>query len=232
MIEHPPFLSKFKHKCTVIPYGIQIEKFRLTERVKAKSEAIRKKFKNPIILFVGRLVDYKGIDYLIRAMKKIDATLLIVGKGPEEEKLKNLVNQIGIEKDRIFFIGSVSDEDLPAYYYASRLLVLPSVSNNEAFGITQLEAHACSRPVVSTGLPTGVPFANLDGVTGIIVPPRSSDELAKAINRLLKDDRFRQQLGERARERVESQFTSKIMAQKILNVYKKVISEDTPTYRG
>ncbi|PIU42088.1 MAG: mannosyltransferase [Candidatus Omnitrophica bacterium CG07_land_8_20_14_0_80_42_15] len=224
MIENSPFLSKVKDKCRVIPYGIQMDKFKLTAEVKARSEAIKGKFKSPIILFVGRLVKYKGVDYLIEAMRDINATLLIIGEGPEEKRLKELIGEIGIEEGRIFFIGKVEDKELLAYYYASHVFVLPSISNNEAFGIVQLEAQACGRPVVSTALPTGVPFVNLNGETGIVVPPKSSEKLAEAINRLLEDGTLRLRLGEQAKKRVESQFTREIMAQKTLELYKELMS--------
>ncbi len=223
MIEGSPFLNRFKYKCRVIPYGIEVERFRLTQEIKVKSEEIRKKFKKPIVLFIGRLVKYKGMDYLINAMKKIDAVLLIGGMGPEEAGLKDLANGLGVGNEKIFFLGLLDDHELPAYYYASDVFVLPAVTSQETFGIVQLEAHACSKPVVSTNLHTSVPFVNLDGVTGIIVPPRSSDKLAEAINKLLKDDKLRERLGAQAKERINSQFTRKIMSQKILELYKELL---------
>ncbi|MDP2924658.1 MAG: glycosyltransferase [Candidatus Omnitrophota bacterium] len=223
IVEQSPFLSKFKNKCITIPYGIETEKFRLTQEGKNKSEEIRRRFKKPIVLFVGRLVKYKGLNYLIDAMKKIDAVLLIVGNGPEETGLKIIVNELGVNKEKVFFLGVVSDKELPFYYHASDVFVLPSITGQEAFGIVQLEAQACAKPVVSTALPTGVPFANLDGVTGIIVPPRSSEKLAEAINKLLKDDKLREQLGLQAKKRVESQFTRQVMAQKTLDLYRGLL---------
>jgi len=226
MLERSPFLCRFKYKCVVIPYGIQIEKFKLTKEIKAKSEEIHKIFKNPIVLFVGRLVSYKGVNYLISAMEKINATLLIIGKGPQEKNLKYLSGKINSQKKKIFFAGEVSDKDLPAYYYASHLLVLPSIGTNEAFGIVQLEAQACFRPVVSTDLPTGISFANLDGITGRIVPARSAEKLAGAINSLLNDDSLRQRLGEAGKRRVQSEFSRAVMGRKILEIYHRVIAEN------
>jgi len=223
MAEKSPLLREFRHKCEVIPLGIQTEKFRLTPEVEARSISIRRRYGTPIVLFVGRLVGYKGLDYLIRAMKDIDGTLLIVGKGPEERRLKGHIGEAGVDKNKIFFVGPVSDEDLPAYYYSCDVFVLPSIGANEAFGVTQLEAQACGRPVVSTSLPTGVPFVNQDGQTGLVVPPRSSERLAGAINALLKNDDMRRRLGARAKERVEAEFTCKIMARRTLDSYRKVL---------
>lgn len=222
ILERSPFLSKFKDKCTVIPYGIDIEKFNLTKELQQKVNSLRSQFKGPIVLFVGRLVNYKGIEYLISAMADIDATLLIVGKGPREGKLKDLAKKLKLS-NKIYFIGELPDKDLPAYYHACDVFVLPSVNNKEEFGIVQLEAHACSKPVISTNLPTGVPFVNLDGVTGLIVPPRSPDKLAEAINRLLSDTELCQKLGEQARKRIETEFKLSDMAEKVLDVYRKTV---------
>ncbi|MDD3296474.1 MAG: glycosyltransferase [Candidatus Omnitrophica bacterium] len=220
IIEHSPFLSMFKDKCVVIPLGIKTEKFKLTDKIKDRSEEIKKQYEGPIILFVGRLVEYKGVDYLIRAMEKINASLLVVGEGPQGKKLRFLGERINSDKKKVFFVGRTSEKDLAAYYYASSVVVLPSVGANEAFGITQLEAHCCSKPVVSTDLPTGVPFVNLDGITGLVVPPKSSQALANAINTLLEDADLCSRLGKQGKERVESQFTMKGMAQKVISLYK------------
>ena len=223
ILEHSPFLDKFRDKCVIIPYGIDIDKFRLTEQVKEATKIIRDRFYGPIILFVGRLVAYKGLDYLIPAMKDIAATLLVVGKGNQEAVLKKLAKNLGVSK-KVFFIGEVQDKDLPAYYHACDVFVLPSVNNKEEFGLVQLEAHTCAKPVVSTTLPTAVPFVNLDGITGITISPRSSKELVVAVNKLLGDEGLRIRLGKQAQDRAESQFNREIMAKKVLDVYREVFS--------
>jgi rhamnosyl/mannosyltransferase len=222
LLERSHFLQQFKNKCTVIPYGIDIEKFRLTQERKQALILIRNKFKCPIVLFVGRLVDYKGIEYLISAMKEVNATLLLVGKGPQESKLRSLSNSLSLNS-KIYFLGEVSDKDLPNYYHACDVFVLPSVNNKEEFGLVQLEAGACAKPIVSTALATGVKFANIHGITGLVVGPHAPAELAAAINKLLVDKELANQLGSRAKERVESQFDIKISAQKVLEVYREVV---------
>ncbi|MCK4267768.1 MAG: glycosyltransferase, partial [Actinomycetia bacterium] len=111
-----------------------------------------------------------------------------------------------------------------SYFYASDLFALPSTANSEAFGYVQLEAHACGLPVVSTNLPTGVPYANLDNVTGLIVPPSDSEALAAAINKLLQDDALRQKLGSQAKKRVENQFNFEVMAEAIEKVYQEALT--------
>jgi len=223
MIAQSPFLKAFKEKCVAIPLGISVEKFRAHQAVIDSSREIQKKFGKPLVLFVGRLVKYKGADYLIKAMQHVPAILLVAGNGPEAPRLRHIVQECGLG-EKVFFLGEVSDSDLPIYYHASQCVALPSVANNEAFGITQLEAQACAKPVVSTALTTGVSFVNLDGITGIVVPPRSSSALSTALNTLLGDDSLCRQLGQAGYKRVEAQFSSALMAEKTFALYQEVLS--------
>jgi len=222
MIEKSSFLQEYRDKCTVIPLGINPQDFELNSYTKEKKEEIKENYDKPIIFFVGRLVYYKGIEVLIRAMENIDAQLLIGGTGPLEEDLKNLVDSLDLN-DNIKFLGFIKDEDLSAYYHASEFFVLPSVAPSEAFGIVQLEAQACGKPVISTNLPTGVPYANKDQKTGIVVEPNSVKELNNAIQKLLKDDSLRKKLGQNAKERVNNKFTIKKMGEAYLNLYNDLL---------
>jgi len=223
MIGSSPLLQPFKDKCTVIPLGIDPKDFVLTYEEETKVNKIKKNYNKPIIFFVGRLVYYKGIKYLIKAMQNIDAQLLIGGTGPLESELKSQVKEYNLE-DRVEFLGYVADEDLSAYYHASEMFVLPSVAKSEAFGIVQLEAQACGKPVISTNLPTGVPYANKDKETGLIVEPKSSQQLADAINLLLSNENLRSTYGENARKRVNDLFTIKKMGKNYLRLYKEVLN--------
>jgi rhamnosyl/mannosyltransferase len=127
--------------------------------------------------------------------------------------------------ERIRYISGVSDDDLPLYYQASDVFVLPSVANSEAFGLVQLEAQASGIPVVSTDLPTGVPFVNQDGYTGLIVPPKDSKGLAKALNKLLGDKDLRMRLGQQAQKRATTEFDIKVCAGRVLKLYQEVVNE-------
>lgn len=223
MIANSPFLEPFKDKCVVISLGINPERFKLTENVKRQAEKIKKKYEKPIILFMGRLVYYKGVRYLIEAMKNVNARLLIGGSGQLKDDLKELSNKLGLD-NKIDFLGFVDDNDLAVYYHACDMFVLPSIAESEAFGIVQLEAQVCGKPVISTNLPTGVPYANMDKETGIIVEPKSSKQLSDAINKLLSNKKLRLKYGTNAKKRVESDFTIRKMSQAYYNIYKELLN--------
>lgn len=160
-------LSRFKSRCRVIPFGIDTLKFQNPDP--AAVSAIRQKFGPKLVLMVGRLVYYKGVEHAVRAMTRIGANLLIIGEGPLNQSLQQQARELGVA-DRIFFLGKVDGSIVP-YYHASDVFILPSIARSEAFGIVQLEAMACGRPVVNTQLASGVPFVSIDGETGITVPP-------------------------------------------------------------
>ena len=214
-VESSPHLLKHKYKCSIIPLGIDTDYFRETKDIATKAKMIKEKFKRKIILFVGRLIYYKGVKYLIKAMKNVDANLLILGFGKLEKKLK-----IKYKNNNIHFLGRVYD--LRPYYAACDVFVLPSIHRSEAFGMVQMEAMAFGKPVISTKLNTGVEYVNQDGKTGIIVEPQNSLELRKAIIKLLNDERLSKKLGSYARDRVQKKFTKEIVATKVFNIYQSL----------
>ena len=175
-----------------------------------------------IVLFVGRLSYYNGVEYLIEAMQSVNAKLLIDGDGKSREKLENMTVSLGLE-ERVKFLGKVSNELLKYCYQICDVFVLPSVEPTEAFGLVQLEAMAYGKPVINTLLPTGVPFVSIDGKTGLTVVPKNSKALADAINKLLSDDELRKKFGIQARNRVVENFTVDKMNEKILKVYQELM---------
>ncbi len=219
MIESSEYLSSFKEKCEVIYPSIDLSKINYDYSQRTGSEREQK-----TILFVGRLVYYKGVEYLIEAMKKINAKLYIVGEGELKKELINKAIALGV-RDKIEFKGKVPDEELQKYYKACDLFVLPSVEPSEAFGLVQLEAMAYGKPVINTNLPTGVPYVSLDGITGFTVSPRDSEALAKAINEILSDEELYMKFSTNARRRVEENFSRNVMLKNILKIYNIVINK-------
>jgi glycosyltransferase involved in cell wall biosynthesis len=143
-------------------------------------------------------------------MPIIPARLLIGGSGPEQVRLAAQAAALGIA-DRVHFLGDISDEDLPALYQAADIFVLPAHLRAEALGLAQIEALASGVPCISTELGTGTSFANLHGVTGLVVPPSDAAALAQAINALLADPDLRRRMGEAGRRRVVELFSRERM---------------------
>lgn len=224
MVEHSELLAPRKNKCRVVPYGIDVSLFDDAPDTLRRAAELKASQLRPVVLFVGRLVYYKGADVLLRAMKQVDADVVLIGRGPMEAELREYAVAHGIAS-RVSFLPPCDDAELAAWYHAADVFALPSVARSEAFGLVQIEAHAAGTPVVSTDLTTGVPFANLDGITGITVPVGDSDALAQAINRLLEDDQLRSRLGSQARARARSDFTIERMARETHAVYAEAAGE-------
>jgi len=224
-VHHSPFLRRFKSKTNIIPYGIDLSIFEINSNIQEKITKIREKFGTRIVLFVGRLTYYKGLQHLIEAMHAVRGNLIIIGGGKLEKELR-IQTQNSKDKDRIWFLGEVPhlSEDLIAFFHACDVFVLPSIERSEAFGIVQLEAMACGKPVVSTDLTTGVPWVNQDGRSGIIVPPRDPKSLATAINTLLENPELRKKYGIYGKERVEKEFTKELVAQRVLHLYREILT--------
>jgi glycosyltransferase involved in cell wall biosynthesis len=223
MITGSEFLAPRAEKCRVVPFGLPPQRLTATPAVMARAAELRAAHAGRrIVLFVGRLVYYKGVDVLVRAMAGVDADLVLIGHGPLERELRELVAALGVAA-RVTFVAPQGDDGLSAWYHAADVFCLPSVARSEAFGLVQIEAHAASIPVVSTNLPTGVPYANIDGVTGFTVPVDDAPALGRALARLLSDDELRTQLGRQAQERALREFTIPRMVAGTLDVYAEAL---------
>ena len=211
----------------VIPYGFEARQFQpsaASQKRLAALRADRASHRGGAIFALGRHVYYKGFDILIRALRTTDALLWLGGTGPLTEELRKIARREGVES-RVRFVGRIPDDELVAYYEACDAFVLSSVEKAEAFGLVQLEAMYCRRPVISCRLGTGVDWVNQDGVTGLLVEPRDAAALAAAINRLLADSPLRARMGEAGRKRVERDFSADTMVRQMLALYRDVTGE-------
>lgn len=218
-VESSAVLQRFRGKCRVIPFGIRLEEFDRFDREEVAR--IRARFGPRIVLGVGRLIYYKGFEHLVRAMKSLDAHLLIVGEGPLRGALEREALRAGVS-DRVTLLGHV--EDVVPYYHAADVFALSSVARSEAFGIVQLEAMACRKPVVNTALDSGVTFVSVDGVTGLTVPPEDSESLAAALDKLLGNPALLARYGRAARLRVEREFDLELMGRSTISLYEEIMS--------
>lgn len=217
-----PMLVDAVNRCRVVPLGIDLDRFRSIDP--SAVSLLRSQWsEDPVVLFVGVLRYYKGLTFLIEAMSRINAQLIIVGDGPMRPSLEAQAVSLGLG-NRVHFTGRVSDSDLPLYYHAADVFCLPSCARSEAFGIVQLEALASGLPIVSTRLGTGVEFVNADNVSGLTVAPRSADALQRALGRILDDSVLRERLAAGALERA-GLFTKERMSQAVMDVYRELVDD-------
>ncbi len=212
-------LSSHLDRCHVIPLGIPLERFRYPDPHIV--DWIRNQYGPSIVVALGRLVRYKGFDHLLRAMTKVDGHLLLIGSGPLREELEAISRSLGIH-DRVTILSGVAD--VVPYYHAADVFVLPSINRSEAFGLVQLEAMACGKPVINTALNSGVPFVSRHEETGLTVAPSDDDALAGAITKLLRDSELRARLGAAAKIRAQTEFNVETMARRTLSLYESVLN--------
>lgn len=210
-------LKKFREKVQVIPFGIDTERFSPEQDWRPERGHDR-----PLrFLFVGRLVRYKGLFELLKAMRRAKGTLEVVGDGPLKESLIQYAeaNQIS---ERVQFRGKVSDAELIQFYRQADVIVLPSIDRGEGFGYVLAEGMACGAAAISTELGTGTSFVNQHHLTGLVVPPQDAGALAEAMNFL---DHSRDTLANyraNALQRIRQQFSIATMISRTLDLYRSV----------
>lgn len=178
--------------------------------------------KGPVIGSVGNLYDVKGHRYLLEAAARVtaqvpDATFVIVGRGELLPELQQLARSLGIDK-QVIFLGH--RDDIAALLHLMDVFVLPSLS--EGLPLSLLEAMGAARPIVATTV-GGIPEVVSDGETGLLVPPRDSEALARSILLLLSDAQLAARVGQRARACVEQRFTCASMVRAYEVLYEKCV---------
>jgi rhamnosyl/mannosyltransferase len=226
-LESSRFLQRYRHKISVVPPCVDPFFLVSPQDTASAKQNLGYAANDLLVLFVGRLVPYKGLRTLLRAFRHVrkrirSAQLAIVGSGPEQPVLEQLANQLGLA-DAVRFVGTLSRPRLREAYSACDLFVLPSLSRSEAFGIVLLEAMARGKPVVATHV-GGIPYVVRQGQSGILVPPFDPIPLAEAISQLLNDPELRQRMGQAGRKRVLANFTREPVTMQLLEIYRKLLA--------
>jgi len=198
-------LRPHRDRVIVIPFGVDPDQW---HRPAAADEL------DVQVLFLGRLVHYKGLPVLMEAMRSVDAGCAVVGDGPVRPPPPGNVS----------YVGAVPDPERAAWYHAADVFVLPSTSRAETFGISMLEAMACGTPAISTEVGTGTSWLNVDGETGLVVAPGDPHALVRALHRLLGDDGLRRRMGEAAQRRVSAHFTRRAMLDSLRQMYESALA--------
>jgi D-inositol-3-phosphate glycosyltransferase len=215
----------------IVPPGVDLATFQPMERADARREI---GYGNDrLLLFVGRLERLKGVEIAIRALALLrdrrhdDVRLLILGEdsheGDESEKdrLKAIAAEAGV-RDRVDFVGSVAHHELPYFYSAADVCVMPSYS--ESFGLVALEAQACGCPVVASGV-SGLRSVVRDEVSGYLIDEHDPAAYAERIGRLLADRELAQQMGRRG-SLLAQRFSWKRTADRLEGLFDHVVERN------
>jgi D-inositol-3-phosphate glycosyltransferase len=207
------------YQADVVPCGVDVHHFTAEGPVEPRRRRLKR------LLYVGRLVERKGVDTVVRALPRLAGVELVVAGGdpdpsadPVAGGLRELAEELGVA-DRLDLRGPVPRSDVPALIRSADVVV--AVPWYEPFGIVPLEAAACGRPLVGSAV-GGLLDSVADGLTGILVPPRDPASLADAVGRLLDDPQMRAHMGRAARHRVEQQFSWERVARATADCYARV----------
>ena len=216
-LQQSPELAAVQDKTAVVPIGIEPV---LYDDYQVRD--FRRLYPGKKIVFaLGRLVPYKGFDSLIDAATYLpdNYVVLIGGVGPLHDALQEQIRQRNLEK-KVRLLGYIANEALPEMFGACSVFVMSSKMKTEAFGIVQIEAMSCARPVVATTIPgSGVSWVNENGFSGLNVPPMNPPAIAKAIQVICSNPDTYQRFSDGALERYATCFTSAIMIDRTISIY-------------
>lgn len=220
-LKNTSFLPKYPNKhYEVLPSRVGDNRLIVTEEQKAKSIEIRNTYSGKKIgFFFGRHVPYKGLEYLIEADKFLDANkiqLLIGGSGPLTDELKEKAKDL----KNIVWLGRLKEEDVNSYLLACDFFAFPSITRNEAYGISLAEALYFGKPAVTFTIPgSGVNWVNVDGETGLEAPNKDVKALADNIIELTEDKELYEKLSKGAYGRAQRYFTKERYAENVLRIF-------------
>ena len=212
-VKESPFLQGVQEKLTYLPIGVDP-----VPEVEAKSSEYKTVFS------FGRLVGYKGYKYLVEAAKFLPDNYRVVigGEGPLRKALEEQIKAEGLEY-KVMLPGRIPQEELPQMFSDCSVFCMSSIWKTEAFGIVQIEAMSCGKPVVATRIPgSGVSWVNEHGYSGLNVEPCNPKDLAEAILQITEDPETYRRYCLNAKERYKSLFTKEAMIKHCLEIYNKL----------
>jgi rhamnosyl/mannosyltransferase len=213
-------LDRYRDKTRVITYGLDRDTY--PEPSAGLLRQWRERVGDKFFLFVGVLRYYKGLHILLDAVEKLDYPVVIVGTGPIEQELKAHAARLGLK--HVMFVGALDEVDKVALLKLCYAVAFPSHLRSEAFGISLLEGAMFGKPMISSEIGTGTTYINVDGVTGLVVPPSDSDALREAMQKLWDNPQLAGEMGERAGARYRELFTSEQMAASYTALYHELVA--------
>lgn len=211
-----PVLAHYQHKTSIIPIGL--DPGRIVQPTLDRLDYWRERVGDRFFFFVGALRYYKGLQFLIEAAKKNRLPVVIAGEGEMHIEI------VRASLPNVSLVGAVSDEDKAALLRLCTAFVFPSHLRSEAFGVALLEAAFAGKPMISSELGTGTSFVNLDGQTGLVVPPSDVNALSDAMTVLWHDEALRAKYGRAASKRANDVFAGDRMVQDYVALYRALVS--------
>jgi rhamnosyl/mannosyltransferase len=210
-------INDVANKSSIIPFGIKDLNYKETTDIVLPF----KKY----LLFVGRLVEYKGLKYLLSSIKSTEYNLIIIGRGPLKEELEDKIREYKLQKQVTILTNINEQKDLNTIYKNAFAFVLPSISKNENFGMVQLEAMYFKLPIITTNIKSGVPSVGIPGESTILVSPKNSKELRDAFHKLYNEKGLASRMGMRGHELFKSKYTYENMINKHIENFQEIINE-------
>jgi rhamnosyl/mannosyltransferase len=211
-----PEMKAFRHKCVVIPVGIELEPLLAIEREPASDHT------QPLILALGPLGTNTGFTSLIEAIERVNGRLVIVGDGERRATLEAQIQQLGLE-GRIRMAGYVSRQMMLTWYSRADVFCVPACEEGEPVDRWVREAMAAGLPVVGTMPPSGVQTVNVNGETGFVVRPGDTIALADALDLLASHPDLRGRMAAAARRKARQEFGRELMGRRIVGVYRDIL---------
>lgn len=215
-------LSGYTDKVEIIPIGLDEPSYPAIEEQNRDLTDARETYGESFFLFVGVLRYYKGLHILLDAMQGASYKVVIVGSGPVERELQQQARRLGLAN--VIFAGFVSDREKMALFRLCRAVVFPSYLRSEAFGVTLLEGAMSARPLISAEVGSGTSHVNIDGETGLVVPPGNSVALRHAMDELYQQPEKARLMGANARRRYEQLFTGARMGKRYAGAYGRILT--------
>lgn len=219
--KHSKYLKKYQHKIKILPISIpKMPPPDISQVTKIKSKNAK------IIFSLGRLVSYKGFEYLIKSAMYLpeDYTIFIGGQGVLKESLQKIISENNLSQ-KVFLLGKLTDAVMKNYYHACDIFCLPSIEKTEAFGIVLLQAMSCGKPIVATEIKgSGVPWVNKNKETGINVPTKNPQSIAAAIQKIIENKEIYHLYSQNAQKRFEMVFRKENNKNELLKIYTKTLT--------
>jgi len=214
-------LRPYLGKMCVIPIGLNESDYPKSDQ--AAHDKWRRRFPAQFFLFTGVFRYYKGLHILLEAARGLEYDIVLVGKGPMEQQLKDQASRLALSN--VHFVGALDDADKTALLDLCTGFVFPSHLRSEAYGLSLVEAAMAGKPMISCEIGTGTTFVNLHNETGLVIPPEAPDALASAMRHIAQDEANSRVYGLKARRRYDELFRAESMCEAYYKLYRSLLEQ-------